>query len=173
MTDLIFHRPCSSLEFSSLRREEDFDREHIQAQMRQEGVQLRVSQDHGGLPCAYTVGRTEQGLPELILYGQSSGHVRHAWSQLEPELARLTRSGSRVFHGQFDGHAIEVRQASLGRLRDAFSLYGRNGFTALQVYWVVGSDNHLPQQWEIRFLAAQPFLGGGTLGDLLEGTNGS
>lgn len=173
MTDLIFHRPCSSLEFSNLRRTEGSDRERIHAQVAQEGVLLRFSQDHGGLPCAYTVGLTEQGLPELILYGQSPGHVRHAWSQLESELSRLTQSGSRVFHGQFDGHTVAVRPSSLRRLRDAFSLYGQHGFTALQVYWVVGSDNHLPQQWEIRFLAAQPFLGGGTLGDLLEDTNGT
>ena len=169
MTDLIFHRPCSSLEFSNLRRQEEFNRERIQAQVAQEGVLLRFNHPRGELPHAYTVGLTERGLPELVLYGQSPGHVRHAWSLLEPELHGLVRPGIRVFHGQFDGHAVGVRPASLRRLRDAFQLYGQQGFTALQIYWVVGSDNHAPQQWEIRFLAAQPFLGNGTLGDLLAG----
>lgn len=169
MTDLIFHPPCSSLEFSNVRIGEGFSREHIESELAQQGFLLRFSQVVGELPCAYTVGLAGLGLPELILYGQSPGHVRHAWSLLEPELHRLTRPGSRVFHGQFDGQAVAVRRASLRRLQDAFRLYGQDGFSALQVYWMVGSDNHLPQQWEIRFLAAQPFLGNGTLGDLVEG----
>lgn len=173
MTDLIFHPPCSSLEFLNLGRAEAFNREQIELQMAQEGVLLRFSHTNGELPCAYTVGLTEQGLPELILYGQSPGHVRHAWSLLEPVLHQLTRPGSRVFHGQFDGQTVGVRRASLRRLRDAFQLYGQDGFSALQVYWMVGSDNHLPQQWEIRFLAAQPFLGNGTLGDLVDGRDSS
>ncbi|GAB3552808.1 hypothetical protein GCM10027404_24030 [Arthrobacter tumbae] len=168
MTDLIFHPHCSSLEFTNLRRN-DFNRERIEAQLAREDVLVRFSQAHGEVPCAYTVGLTGQGLPELILYGQSPGHVHHAWSLIEPALHLLTQTGVRVFHGQFDGQTVEVRQASLRRLRDAFQLYGQEGFSALQVYWTVGSDNHLPQQWEIRFLAAQPFLGGGSLGDLLGG----
>ena len=169
MTDLIFHPHCSSLEFSNLWRDDVLDRERIEAQVAREGVLVRFSQAHGEVPCAYTVGLTERGLPELILYGQSPGHVRHAWSLLEPALHLLTQPGAKVFHGQFDGQAVEVRGASLKRLRDAFQLYGQEGFSALQVYWTVGSDNHLPQQWEIRFLAAQPFLAGGSLGDLLGG----
>ncbi|WP_299168633.1 DUF4262 domain-containing protein [uncultured Arthrobacter sp.] len=169
MTDLIFHPHCSSLEFSNLRRDDVFDRERVEAQIAQEGFLLRFSEVNGELPCAYTVGLTERGLPELILYGQSLGHVRHAWSLMEPVLHRLTQSGARLFHGQFDGRAVGVRRASLRRLRDAFQFYGQDGFSALQVYWMVGSDNHLPQQWEIRFLAAQPFLGDGTLGDLVDG----
>lgn len=173
MTDLIFHPPCSSLEFSHPRRGEEFSRERIEAQMAQERFLLRFSQADGELPCAYTVGLTEHGLPELILYGQSPGQVRHAWSLLEPALPHLTRPGSRVLQGQFDGQAVAVRRASLRRLRDAFQLYGENGFSALQIYWMVGSGNHLPQQWEIRFLAAQPFLGTGTLGDLVDGRDGS
>lgn len=169
MTDLIFHSPCSSLEYSNLRRDDVFNRERIEAQIAREGFLLRYSQVNGELPCAYTVGRTEQGLPELILYGQSPGQVGHAWSLIEPALHRLTQSGTQVFHGQFDGRTISVRRASLPRLRDAFQLYGQDGFSALQVYWMVGADNHLPQQWEIRFLAAQPFLAEGTLADLVEG----
>lgn len=169
MTDLIFHPPCSSLEFSNLRRDNLFNRDRIEAQIAREGFLLRFCQLNGELPCAYTVGLTEQGLPELILYGQSAGHVRHAWSLIEPALHRLSQSGTRVFQGQFDGQTVDVRRASLRRLRDAFQLYGQDGFSALQVYWMVGSDNHLPQQWEIRFLAAQPFLADGTLGDLVDG----
>lgn len=173
MTDLSFHPPCSSLEFSPLREGEGFNRELIKAQIEKEGFLLRFSQAHGELPCAYTVGLTEHGLPELILYGRSPGHVRHAWSLLEPTLHQLTRPGRRVFLGQFDGQSVAVRRASLRRLSDAFQLYGRNGFSALQIYWMVGLDNHLPQQWEIRFLAAQPFLGNGTLGDLVDGRDNS
>lgn len=169
MTDLIYHPACSSLEFSALRREEGFNRDCIESQIAREGFLLRFSQSNGELPCAYTVGLTAHGLPELILYGQSPGHVRHAWSLLEPTLSQLTRPGNRIFHGQFDGRTVDVRRGSLRRLRDAFQLYGQDGFRALQVYWIVGSDNHLPQQWEIRFLAAQPFLGSGNLGDLVEG----
>jgi hypothetical protein len=168
MTDLIFHPPCSVLEYSDQQRE-GFNRERIQSQLAQEGILLRFSAVTGELPCAYTVGLTAQGLPELIFYGQSPGHVRHVWSLLEPTLHQLARAGSRVFHGQFDGQTVRVRRASLRRLRDAFQLYGQDGFSALQVYWTVGSDNHLPQHWEIRFLAAQPFLGEGTLGDLVDG----
>ncbi|MFJ6279516.1 DUF4262 domain-containing protein [Arthrobacter subterraneus] len=171
MTDLIFHPPCSFLEFSGLRRDAGFNREHLESQLAQEGVILRFSEGSGELPCAYTVGLTGRGLPELILYGRSPGHLRHAWSLIEPELDRLAEAGRRVFQGQFDGQTVRVRRASLHRLRDAFALYGRDGFSALQVYWMVGSGNHLPQQWEIRYLAAQPFLGEGTLGDLIDGRN--
>lgn len=167
MTDLVFHPPCSALEFSALRAQEGFNRERIETQIAQNGYLLRFSHNHGELPCVYTVGLTERGLPELILYGQSPGHVRHAWSLIEPALHRLTQPARQVLQGQFDGRTIRVRRKSLQRLRDAYRLYGQDGFSALQVYWTVGSDNHLPQQWEIRFLAAQPFLGDGTLGDLL------
>lgn len=169
MTDLIFHQPCSPLEFSTLRQDVGFSRNQPVPQTGRKGVLLRFSQANGELPSAYTVGLTERGLPELIFYGQTSGHVRHAWALLEPELHRLTRAGARLFHDQFDGVTVGVRRGSLHRLRDAVRLYGMDGFSALQVYWMVGSENHLPQQWEIRFLAAQPFLGNGTLGDLIEG----
>ncbi|MFP5368049.1 MAG: DUF4262 domain-containing protein, partial [Actinomycetes bacterium] len=146
-----------------------FSRNQLVPQTGRKGVLLRFSQVNGELPIAYTVGLTERGLPELIFYGQTPGHVRHAWALLEPELHRLTRAGARLFHDQFDGVTVGVRRGSLHRLRDAVQLYGMDGFSALQVYWMVGSENHLPQQWEIRFLAAQPFLGNGTLGDLIEG----
>lgn len=168
MTDLIFHPPCSALELTGLQREEPFDAERIEEQIARVGYVVRFRQVGTEVPCAYTVGLTELGLPELILYGQSPGHVRHAWSLIEPVLHGLTQPGLKVFHGQFDGQTVPVRWESLRRLQDAYRLYGPDGFSALQVYWMVGSDNHLPQHWEIRFLAAQPFLGPGTLGDLVE-----
>lgn len=168
MTDLILHPACVSLKIPDVQQEDGFDRARIEQQVAGGGYLLRFPKAAGNLPSAYTVGLTGLGLPELILYGQSSGHLRHAWSLLEPALHRLSSQGARVFQGQFDGQTVSVRPESLRRLPDAYRLYGRNGFTALQVYWTVGSDNHLPQQWELRFLAAQPYLGRGTLGDLLQ-----
>lgn len=167
MTDLIFHPPCSSLSIPGIQREGIPSAERIRAEISNDGYLVRFNQNGGELPCAYTVGLTELGLPELILYGQSLGHVRHAWSLLKPALHHLTHPGAHVFHGQFDGQTVQVRRESLRRLRDAHLLYGQEGFAALQVYWMVGSDNHLPQQWEIRFLAAQPFLADGSLVDLV------
>ncbi|GAB3537036.1 hypothetical protein GCM10027403_19870 [Arthrobacter tecti] len=167
MTDLIFHPPCQALEFVDLRRDEPEDPAWLRERIGHEGFLLRFTQAGTELPSAYTVGLTELGLPELILYGQSPGHVRHAWSLIEPVLHSLTQAGLKVFHGQFDGQTVQVRKESLRRLKDACQVYGGEGFSALQVYWMVGADNHLPQHWEIRFLASQPFLGQGTLGDLV------
>lgn len=171
MTDLVFHPLCSSVEISALHELRPVPAEEPDVQLAHEGYVVRFSSGHGELPCAYTVGLTDSGLPELILYGQSPGHLRHAWSLLEPVVERLRNPGVRVLRGQFDGQTVPVRRESLSRLRDAYRLYGASGFWALQVYWTVGTDNHLPQQWEIRFLAAQPFLGNGNLGDLVSSRN--
>lgn len=166
MTDLIFHPPCSALDLADMWPDEPFNAARVGQQLAREGFVVRYRQTGLELPYAYTVGLTELGLPELILYGQSPGHVRHAWAQVGLVLHTLTRPGQKLFQGQFDGRTVQVRKESLRRLPDAYRVYGPEGFTALQVYWTVGSDNHFPQQWEIRFLASQPFLGHGTLRDL-------
>lgn len=166
MTDLVFHPPCSAIEIRTLRRPASGTPDQPDEQVAREGYIVYFSAGTRELPSAYTAGLTDMGLPELILYGRSPGHVRHAWSLIERVLDQMGSPGLRVLQGQFDGQTVSVRRESLGRLQAAYRLYGPSGFKALQVYWTVGSDNHLPQQWEIRFLAAQPFLGDGTLGDL-------
>ncbi|WP_028279963.1 hypothetical protein [Arthrobacter sp. H5] len=166
MTDLIFHPATFAPELTHLWSTDSFNTARLQNQIDRESFVLRLGGTDTPVPYAYTVGLTSLGFSELIFYGHRAEHLYHAWELLEPVLEEILEPALTLIRGQFDGLTATVRHSALPRLSDAYRLYGAGGFSALQVYWVVGSGNHLPQPWEINFLASQPFLGTGTLGDL-------
>lgn len=148
--------PSSSRDFTELNR-----------QIQRDGFAMRIGTGSEGLPYAYTVGLTSFGLPELITYCRDDGQLHSFQRLLKSLVPGSLEPGITVRLDRLDGLPVQVRSEVASLLSDATGMYGASGFSALQIYWIIGLENRDPKCDEIRFLARQPYLGPGTLQDLL------
>jgi len=108
-------------------------RKRLSDQMMDEGVLKLWSHDldsvnHGGQPWAYTVGRTMNGWPELLVTGLDESASHRLLNELaevivHPDFPRTTSVGRVAFV-----------LAETGFLHAAYAVFGPN-FSALQIIW--------------------------------------
>ncbi len=132
-----------------------------------DGFSLWIDDSGWRFPCVYTVGLTDYGLPELVFFGQDTVQLRQQWGAVQGQLKELVTVGQTVRGGPFDALVSAVSDENLVQLGEVVRRFGPRNFTAVQMYWVVGQDSLGPSSSELSFLAGQPYLGRGTLRELL------
>lgn len=131
------------------------------------GFSLWIDDVGWRFPCVYTVGLTDYGLPELVFFGRDTVELRQQWDVVQHRLDELIAAGGTVRIGRFDARVSPVSGENCAQLEEAARRYRAGGFNAVQLYWVVGHHNGRPTSDELSFLAGQPYLGPGTLRELL------
>ncbi len=131
------------------------------------GFSLWIDDAGWRFPCVYTVGLTDYGLPELVFFGRDTVELRQQWEVVQHRMGEVIAAGGTVRNGRFDALVSLVSGDNRAQLEEATRRYGVGGFKAVQLYWVVGQANGHPTGGELSFLAGQPYLGRGTLRELL------
>ncbi|GAA1336123.1 hypothetical protein [Arthrobacter roseus] len=131
------------------------------------GFSLWIDDAGWRFPCVYTVGLTDYGLPELVFFGRDTIELRQQWEVVQHRLGELIAAGGTVSNDRFDALVSPVSDENCAQLEETDRRYGVGGFKAVQLYWVVGRANGRPTGGELSFLAGQPYLGRGTLRELL------